>query len=922
MIAGATAVSATSMAALYAARKRWETASRARKQGAYGKVPILKPESSLSVLSRPRELIAALRFKMQMSSFKKETAASMSNAGKDFAWSMRILNKVSRSFAGVIAQLPQELRKCVCVFYLVLRALDTVEDEMDLSRFERYRHDAVDSKGSDHDREAQLRDVKIRLMTEFGKRLGREDGDDNLKGIGEAHERELLENFDRVARVYLSLPGKYRSVIANITHRMSVGMAKYVGRDLRSGTEHVRDYDRYCEIVAGYVGEGLSELWVASGMENARILQDREAIYAMGLFLQKTNIIRDYLEDLTEGRTFWPREIWSLYANDLKELRNQDPCGQCVDHMVADAMRLLPACIRYLRMLKTESIFRFCAIPQIMAIATLSHVQKHNRLVYRGVLKIQKTKAAWLIMDVAQSARRTETYMRREALKIFKRLKVGNAQRRVVSSLIRTSESSIRRTQGLDSDEDEVCSKTTALSLGSVATAAVLGYSLRHVLTSGGGLVKFDAGTLALCVVSMVYLYVALFTSRSQNGRLVFSGDDGFEGDKDGHQSEKERSLSNDDVADRRGTTQASPCYVVQERAPPSPIEDDERSNDLSKDFFVRVFDELRDTVVKDLVANHELGDEAESWIRKMCNYNVLGGKMNRGLTVIHSLRALRGRRLTKRELHDAACLGWCIEWLQAFFLVADDVMDRSVTRRGRPCWYKLDGVKEIAVNDAFILESCVFRLLRLRFRGRNMYVPLMELFHDVTLQTEIGQLLDLTSQPIDGEPDLTRFTARRHAMIVKYKTAFYSFYLPIACSMILSDITNDDAFVKAKEICCIMGEYFQVQDDYLDCYGDPKVIGKIGTDIQDSKCSWLVVQALRRANASQRKVLIDAYGKDEDECVKRVKELYGELRLQRVYEEYERRSYERICGLIDECGEVPSPVFRGLLKKIYKRSK
>ncbi len=49
-----------------------------------------------------------------------------------------------------------------------------------------------------------------------------------------------------------------------------------------------------------------------------------------------------------------------------------------------------------------------------------------------------------------------------------------------------------------------------------------------------------------------------------------------------------------------------------------------------------------------------------------------------------------------------------------------------------------------------------------------------------MTLQTELGQLLDLTSQPMDGKIDLNRFTLERYRLIVKYKTAFYTFYLPI----------------------------------------------------------------------------------------------------------------------------------------------
>mmetsp|Transcript_36256 Transcript_36256/g.47817 ORF Transcript_36256/g.47817 Transcript_36256/m.47817 type:complete len:477 (-) Transcript_36256:304-1734(-) len=346
---------------------------------------------------------------------------------------------------------------------------------------------------------------------------------------------------------------------------------------------------------------------------------------------------------------------------------------------------------------------------------------------------------------------------------------------------------------------------------------------------------------------------------------------------------------------------------------------------DDDKTAFMMVYDMLKHELIAELPVVFEQPDEAVDWIEKMIDYNVTGGKMNRGLVVIGVMRALaekKGKKLTNKELSRACVLGWCIEWLQAFFLVADDIMDDSKTRRGQPCWFRKSEVKMIAINDSFILESAVFRILKRHFGHDDYYVQIVDIFHEVIYQTELGQLLDLTSQPLDGPANFDRFTIERHSLIVKYKTAFYTFYLSTALGMITSGVTEPGLYETAKRICCIIGEYFQIQDDVLDCYGDPETIGKIGTDIQDNKCSWLVVQALDMANDKERKLLEENYGKDDNGRVQKVKELYKKFGLKEKFDAYEEQSYKDINELLDSVEGLPREIFDLLLGKIYKRSK
>lgn len=360
---------------------------------------------------------------------------------------------------------------------------------------------------------------------------------------------------------------------------------------------------------------------------------------------------------------------------------------------------------------------------------------------------------------------------------------------------------------------------------------------------------------------------------------------------------------------------------------------DEKAQAKAEREEFLAIFDVILAEVLRDLPRGMEMPPEAVEWVRRLCVETIPGGKMNRGLTVAHTLVLLRGRdAVGQAEIFKAHVLGWCIEILQAFFLVADDIMDASMTRRGEKCWYRKphpmgdknnpdETIGLIAINDSFILEGIIYRLLYKYFKEEPYYADLVNIFHDVSFRTELGQLLDLTSNLPGGRVDLSLFTTDTWEKIVKYKTAYYSFQLPVAAAMMLAGIRDEPAFQLAEDILIPMGEYFQAQDDYLDCYGSPEVIGKVGRDIEENKCGWLIVQALLRADDRQKKLLAEHYGRDNPDDVAVVKKVYKELDLERVFKEYEDASFAKLSEMINLVHSMPRAVFSDLLQRIYKRS-
>jgi len=288
------------------------------------------------------------------------------------------LKMTSRSFAAVILELNPELCVPITLFYLILRGLDTIEDDMTIS-LER----------------------KEPLLRSFHEILDRPGWSFTESGPNEK-DRQLLVEFTVVNEEFAKIKPAYREIIKDITRKMGNGMADYANNAEHNinGVNTIEDYDLYCHYVAGLVGEGLTALFCEAKCGNPILLERPHLSNAMGCFLQKTNIIRDYREDLDDGRRFWPKEIWSKYTDDFKSLakpENKEIALNCISEMTLDALRHADECLYYLAGIKEQSVFNFAAIPQVMAIATLSLVFR-NKDVFQSHVKIRKGEACELLL--------------------------------------------------------------------------------------------------------------------------------------------------------------------------------------------------------------------------------------------------------------------------------------------------------------------------------------------------------------------------------------------------------------------------------------------------------------------------------------------------------------------------------------------
>ena len=233
------------------------------------------------------------------------------------------------------------------------------------------------------------------------------------------------------------------------------------------------------------------------------------------------------------------------------------------------------------------------------------------------------------------------------------------------------------------------------------------------------------------------------------------------------------------------------------------------------------------------------------------------------------------------------------LETYHNYTLLHDDLMDNAPLRRGHQTVHvKWNPNVAILSGDSMLVLSYQ-RMLQCR---PDKLKPVIDLFTETALEIGEGQQYDMEFET------RTDVTEEEYIEMIRLKTSVL-----LACATkigaILADAPDEDAdnLYKFGEQ---MGLAFQLQDDYLDVYGDPKVFGKaVGGDITSNKKTYMLINAFNRANAHQREELIrwtTAKEFDKQEKILAVTQLYNEMNIDRLAQEKIACFFEQSRGYLD----------------------
>lgn len=292
--------------------------------------------------------------------------------GQEFELYQGHLNRVSRSFALCIARLNGPLRKWVSLTYLICRILDTVEDARwkylspQLKSFETFDRFILSAQN--------LRQV-AHWVSEFPS------------DISEG-EKLLLNDSEKLLADLHAGPQEFRRPIQDLVRSMSAGMRHFAKQKTSEGLrlQGLKQVNQYCFFVAGIVGETLSKL-LAAVDSNVTITKDLLIdAHNFGLFLQKVNLLKDQVEDESDGRFLIPSR----------------------DKIYASLSQNAKGAMRYIESIPAlHKDFRiFCLWSLFLGLKTLPLIQSGSAI--QANLKIDREETMKLFALIEENANNTE----------------------------------------------------------------------------------------------------------------------------------------------------------------------------------------------------------------------------------------------------------------------------------------------------------------------------------------------------------------------------------------------------------------------------------------------------------------------------------------------------------------------------------
>ncbi|MFH5823026.1 polyprenyl synthetase family protein [Georgenia sp. AZ-5] len=220
---------------------------------------------------------------------------------------------------------------------------------------------------------------------------------------------------------------------------------------------------------------------------------------------------------------------------------------------------------------------------------------------------------------------------------------------------------------------------------------------------------------------------------------------------------------------------------------------------------------------------------------------------------------------------------GSALELFQGTALVHDDVIDRSLTRRGLPAAHRrfaadhsgrgwLGDPDDYGSASAIVLGDLLLAVSAMELERARALVPAdagrraREIYDVMTAEVALGQYLDVRSQDVPwGDDDAG--AVERARQVIRHKSAGYSVEHPLLLGAALAGA--DDALLeRLRAVGGPLGEAFQLRDDELGVFGDPAVTGKpTGDDLREGKRTVLLAMTMARATPADRELVRSRVG-------------------------------------------------------------